>query len=53
MNEDVHKPALAPYYVVVVDDVIEYVEKKYPCSRELFWKMAGQRRMVPSQALRV
>lgn len=47
INEDVHKPAQAPYLVVVVDEVIEYVEKKYKYSGKLYWKMAGQRRMVP------
>jgi hypothetical protein len=42
----VHKPAQAPYLVVVVDEVIEYVQKKYPYTGKLYWKMAAQRRMV-------
>jgi hypothetical protein len=46
INKDVHKPAQPPYLVVVPNDVIEYVEDKYKCTAEQYWRLAGQRRMV-------
>jgi hypothetical protein len=46
LTEDVHKPGQAPYWVIVHNEVVNYVKATYQCTPEQYWVLASQRRVV-------